>query len=154
MAFLMLPVIVVVFFFSLAQDQAQRVQFMASSEVHSAQVEGQVFIAYRNACANYAVANSAFTGSIQQNVVPMPPGVSIPSGYANTVVAVSGGRQVWVWASLPSGSVYQAVKALGGDMSIGQVQGTQWVSPVYGNLGAAPAGVPSGDALSIIQLSP
>lgn len=154
MAFLMLPIIVVVFFFSLAQDQAQRVQFMASSEAPSAQVEGQVFIAYRNACANYAIANSAFTGSIPQNAVPMPPGILIPSGYANTVAAVGGGRQVRVWANLPSGSVYQAVNALGGDMSIGQVQGTQWVSPVYGNLGVTPTGVPSGDALSVIQLSP
>ena len=112
-----------------------------------AQMQAQSFEAYRNACLAYVEANPGWTGSIPVASLTLPPGMTPPPGAQNLVSTSGTTRLVQVWAALLPQSDFDIVKATG-DESYGLVENTQWVSPVYGVLGAAPAGVPNGDTLS------
>jgi hypothetical protein len=63
------------------------------------------------------------------------------------------GRIIYSWAQDYPGMDYAAVQLTGGDASIGQVSGTQWISPTYGVQAlTVPGFVPDGDILSVVQI--
>lgn len=160
MIYWLLPIVFSVFYIglnSLGALQAQRSDIPAAQVV--AEVSGQAFAAYRNAVTNYMIANPTFTGSSvpAASLTPyLAPGQPIPAGATNSVGSTpSGGHVIYAWIQMPPGSGFSMVKSLGGDASIGIVNGSQWVSPVYGVEGSVPISLgplPSGTVLSIIQI--
>lgn len=127
-----------------------------SSTALQSSANADVFVSYRNALTQYVTANKSFTGQITTSVIQssLAPGQSIPTGFSNIVVATASGngRIVYTWASLPQGAIYDVVKVLQGDPSVGVVSGTQWISPAYGVLGTPPAYVPDQAVLSAVQI--
>ena len=157
MIFWILPMLLTVFMVSvqgLVRNQADAVLPPATQV--SAAAMGQDFVAYRNAVGAYASANPAFTGSVPASSLVLPGGMPLPQGVGNQVTATASGqgRIVTSWAALPSSALFQTVKGMNGDATLGLTNGTQWSSPVYGPMGNLPSGVqvPNGDAVSIMQI--
>ncbi|CDQ12054.1 conserved hypothetical protein [Acidithiobacillus ferrivorans] len=104
----------------------------------------------------YASANPAFTGSVPASSLALPGGMPLLQGADNQITATASGqgRIITCWATLPASAVFQTIKNMNGDASMGLVSGTQWSSPVYGPMGNLPSGVqvPNGDAVSIVQI--
>lgn len=158
MAFYLLPLIVVAFFFGINQLVSVQTQnALPPAQTIKAGVSAETFLVYRDACVKYAKANTGFTGSISPALLVLPPGVMMPSGLSNSVTSVSGGRQIAVWGTLSTGAPYSISQATGGDATVGLVTAgspNQWVSPSYGNMGAAPVFAPAGSTLSLVTISP
>ncbi|QQD72000.1 exported protein of unknown function [Acidithiobacillus ferrivorans] len=157
MIFWILPMLLAVFMVSaqgLARNQADAV-LPPVAQVSAAAV-GQDFVAYRNAVGVYASANPAFTGSVPASSLALPGGMPLLQGADNQITATASGqgRIITCWATLPASAVFQTIKNMNGDASMGLVSGTQWSSPVYGPMGNLPSGVqvPNGDAVSIVQI--
>lgn len=157
MIFWILPMLLSVFLVGagmLVHGQANAVLPPAAQT--SATAMGQGFVAYRNAVDAAVTQNPDFTGSVPAGILALPSGMPLPPGAGNQVTATpsGAGRIVTSWAALPPSSVFAVVKGMNGDASLGRASGTQWVSPVYGNMGSLPSGVqvPSGDAVSIVQI--
>ncbi len=164
MIFWLMPMVVVVFWAgmnSLAEYQsAQNAQPTTQT---TAQSQAASFVGYRNAVGNYVAANPSFTGSVPASSLAswLAPWQSLPNGVGNQVTATpsGNGRIIYSWAQASPllgaspGMTYAAAQLTGGDASIGQVSGTQWISPIYGVQAlTVPAFVPDGDILSVVQI--
>ncbi len=116
---------------------------------------GITFLAYRNALLTYITANPTLTGTIATNTLALPAGLTLPPGTGNNVIATASGngRIIYAWATLPTGTLATLTNAQQGDPSLGIVNGTQWISPVYGpNAAVAPVFAPNRSTLSVQQI--
>lgn len=158
MIFWLMPIIVVVFWAgmnSIAEYQSAQNVPPATQTV--AQSQAASFVGYRNAVGSYMQANPTFTGNIPSSSLSawLAPGQPLPNGAGNQVVATpsGNGRILYSWAQDYPGMDYAAVQLTGGDASIGQVSGTQWISPTYGVQAlTVPGFVPDGAILSVVQI--
>lgn len=157
MIFWILPMLLSVFLVGagmLVHGQADAVLPPAAQT--SAIAMGQSFVAYRNAVVAYVTQNPTFTGSVPAGSLALPGGMPLPPGAGNQVTATpsGAGRIITSWAALPpSAAIYYTVKGMDGDETLGLAPiGTQWESPVYGNMGSLPVQVPNGDAVSVVQI--
>lgn len=107
------------------------------------------WLTYRNAVVSYAEHNpSQFTQSphtVSMSALNLPPNYAALNTYYNRV----GGGEAVVYAALPRGTLHYLMRDTSGDASIGVVTGGNINSPDYGNVGAAPSYVPSGDIVSV-----
>lgn len=132
----------------------------AASPAPAALATGQDFMIYRNAVVAYAETNPSIGTGGNANVQPqsltLPPGVALsnlPAGLGNLITpGPNGSRVIYVWGAAPAGAVAQTVMQFGGDLSIGRAEGAAWVTPGVGKMGMLPAGIPSGDMISVVQL--
>lgn len=157
MIFWILPMLLSVFLVGAGMlVHGQAIAVLPPAAQTSAAAMGQGFVAYRNAVGSYVTQNPSFTGSVPAGSLALPGGMPLPPGAGNQVTTTPSGlgRIVTSWAALPPSAVYQTAKGMNGDASLGRAGGTQWVSPVYGNMGSLPSGVqvPNGDAVSIVQI--
>ena len=163
MIFWLMPMIVVVFWAGMnTLAEYQSVQNVSPAAQTAAQSQAATFVGYRNAVGSYVAANPAFTGSVPTSSLAfwLAPGQPLPNGSGNQVVATpsGNGRIIYSWAQASPlqgaspGMTYAAAQLTGGDASIGQVSGTQWISPIYGVQAlTVPAFVPDDDVLSVVQ---
>jgi len=153
MMYALLPFIFAVFWTGLnAVQSTQNANSTPPATQIIANTSGQSFYAYRNAVLTYSIAHPATTGNIATGSLTLPPG-ALPSGIGNNIATSGNGRIVYAWATLPPNVVNTLVQGLQGDPSIGTVNGTQWISPVYGpQTVTVPNYVPNGAALSIQKI--
>lgn len=157
MIFWILPALLAAFMVSV-QDMArhQSVAVLPPATQISAAATGQYFVAFRNAVNAYVTANPTFTGSVPYSSLALPGGMPMLQEAGNQVTATASGngRIIVCRAALPAFALFQTVKNMDGDETLGLVNGTQWSSPVYGPMGELPSGiqVPDGDAVSVEQI--
>ncbi len=161
MMWAILSVMIVVSFIGIgAIERGQALNPPAASPVPAALATGQDFMIYRNAVLAYAEANPNIGAGGNANVLPqmltLPFGVTmsnLPVTLANLITpGPNGSRVVYVWGAAPAGAVAQTVMQFGGDLSIGRAVGAAWVTPGDGTMGGLPAGIPSGDMVSVVEL--
>lgn len=136
--------------------QYQNVNSMVTPSKYTVQstTDATTFLAYRNAVMAFMSANPGFTGSVPITSLA----VQIPTSFgAGNYVSAFGttGRTITCWASVPPGTVQQAVTQAGVDPSLGTSNGSTWVSAAPG-ANATPVAlstpVPAGDIVSVIQI--
>ncbi|GAN80385.1 type IV pilus biogenesis protein PilM [Acidocella aminolytica] len=161
MMWAILSVMIVLSFIGIgAIDRVQSLNVPAASSQPAALATGQDFMIYRNAVLAYAEENASVGTGGNANVLPqflvLPAGVAVsnlPAGIGNLITpGPNGSRIVYTWAPAPTGTVAETVMQFGGDVSIGRAEGTVWDTPAYGTMGTLPAGIPSGDMISVVQL--
>lgn len=117
--------------------------------------QGFLFLAYRQAVTDFVTANPTASGTIPRSQLTLPAGMPVLPGEGNAVLVDSTGvTDVLAWAAITSAGLAAVVRVSQGDASLGYSTGGSWVSPVYGQMGALPTNVPSGNAVSFLQMHP
>lgn len=165
MGFILLPLIVLSFFFGITAIEDSRTQgLLPTAAVTQADQSGQMFVTYCNAVSIYQQNNPAFTGTVSDAALAAQGGQFSPAFLVvanNAITAISGGagRVITCYAALSADAIAVALDVTDHDASIGIVSGASWTSfakvinytpvPVPVPL-ATP--VPSGNVVSVIQI--
>lgn len=134
----------------------------AAPTLPAARSAGQDLLIYRNAVLAYAEVNpnlGMFADyPVPNSLLTYPAGVSssdIPPQAGNLITpGPNGARIIYAWMPAPRGAVSQTTSALGGDLTIGRIEGPGWVTPALGAMGSipSPSTMPTGDIISVIEI--
>lgn len=160
MMFAVLPLLFLAFIIGFTALEADQVQANAGSTTANAAMDDAArFMIYRNAVLADLEANTslpAASGSIALASLTMPNGVvqtNLPAGIGNYVqLGANGARTVYVYQTAQPGIIAAFNKEFPGDGTLGIVINSEWVTATAGATLAAPAFVPAGDILSVVQL--
>ncbi|GBR16857.1 hypothetical protein AA105894_1676 [Asaia spathodeae NBRC 105894] len=111
---------------------------------------GTAFLTYQAEVVQAVEANGNSSG-VAIPTISGSGGTPLP-GAGNQVVQNGSTVTIAVYAALSSGQMAAAIVQSGGNATIGWSRNGQWVSPIYGQMGGTPLGVPDGDAVSFVAL--
>lgn len=151
-----MPLVVLSAFVGLIAMQAHHTQAITPSvQAERSELDGQSFLAYRDAVLSFVQSNPSFTGSIPVSYFSNKFPTKFLQNAAHHVSATSSGngRIITCYAALSSGALHAARLASDNDASLGRSFGTYWVSAVDATH-AEPLAltIPSGNVVSVIQI--
>lgn len=160
MMFAILPVLFLAFIIGFTAIEADQVHANAgSTTANTAIAEAARFMIYRNAVLADLEANPSIpvaSGSIALASLTLPNGVvatSLPAGIGNYVqLGANGARTVYVYQTAQPGIIAAFNKDFPGDVTLGIIINSEWITATAGATLAAPTFVPAGDILSVVQL--
>jgi hypothetical protein len=118
----------------------------------------RMYLQYRSAVMGYMTTNPSFTGVIPSSALTNLYGQQFSTAFlasaGNAVTVAGSGRQMTVYAALPTGTLSAILQQSGNDASIGVSAGTSWTTQAPGVV-ATPqplaVAVPAGDIVSVFQ---
>jgi len=156
----LLPLLIFALLLSTLLMQRQNILSMqptaSSEQINSA---ATMFLQYRSAVMAYMSANPTFTGVIPASTLTGIYGQQFSAAFTastgNAVTAVGSGRQMTVYAALPTGALNTVLQLSGNDASIGLSAGTTWTSQATGVVATAQplaVAVPAKDVVSVFEI--
>jgi len=111
------------------------------------------FVSYKMAVQAFVARNPGFAGSVALSDLGLQASASFLTNAANDVRLVAGGTGITVWEPGTSTFLSEVAASAEGDVAIGTSDGTNWTTPVLGQMGPLPVTVPEGDIVSFITYS-
>lgn len=151
-----MPLIVLSAFISLLALQVHHTQAITPSvQAERSELDGQTFLAYRDAVSSYMQGDPNFTGALPSSYFSGQFSAKFLQHAAHHVSATSSGngRVITCYAALSPGALHAARLASDNDASLGVSSGTHWVSAADATHAEPLAiAIPSGNAVSVIQI--
>ena len=119
----------------------------------SAQTTATNWVIYRDAAVQFAEGNKTYVGTIADTQLTFPNGY-VKGGAWSAAMTAGGNLAVYGVTQNTDAVATQAAATLGNSYAVGINQGGQWVSPLYGTLGATvPPFVPNGAIVTLIKVN-
>lgn len=151
-----MPLIVLSSFLYLIALQAHNTQAITPSvQAERSELDGQIFLSYRDAVLSFMQSNPSFTGSIPSSYFIGHFSTKFLQNAAHHVSATSSGsgRIITCYATLSPGALHAARLVSNNDASLGLSSGSHWVSAADTTRAESLAiAIPNGNVVSVVQI--